>query len=213
MINAMLIISSACPIAAHAQDTAIPKFGIFERTFTHISTCANPYTYITAKAHLTEPDRKTRRILPLFWDGDTTWRFRFSPDKVGDWQWAVRSDDPGLNGNSGSFHVIESQNKGGILPMKQHPYHFERQNSEPFWLMGDTAWSLYTNSKSEKHDRAAVEKYIDARARQGFNAVHSMLLSTSGWGNCNGMPFKNISKEQINPSYWQEVDELIRRIF
>jgi hypothetical protein len=41
---------------------------------------------------------------------------------------------------------------------------------------------------------------------QGFNVVHSSLLSELGWGNHGGMPFDDIAKEKLNPNYWQEVD-------
>ncbi len=184
----------------------VPKFGIFERSFQHAGSCANPYTQLAATAQLTAPDGQAARRIPLFWDGDRTWRFRFSPDTVGTWSWTTRSEDAGLDGHSGSVEVVPSDLKGSIRPMAGHPYHFERQDGSRFWFLGDTAWSLYTDSAEQQHDRSAAERYIDARAAQGFNVVHSMLLQEDGWINCAGAPFDPLEDERLNPAYWREVD-------
>jgi len=189
----------------------IPLFGIFEHSFRHSGNCERPYTQLVGRATFTGPDDLPREI-PLFWDGETTWRVRFSPYLLGAWSWSTRSIDPGLDGQSGTFEVVASQLKGSIRPMAGYPYHFERQNGERFWFLGDTQWSLYTDSAETGHNRAAVEHYIDVRAAQGFNVVHSMLLQEEGWINSGGPPFfgpplEALANEQINPAYWREVDE------
>jgi hypothetical protein len=188
----------------------VPRFGIVERAFEHSGESENPYRTLAAEARITGPDGRTVRRLPLFWDGSRTWRFRFSPDDVGSWTWIVSSDDPGLDGESGSFRVVESPNAGSIQPMPEFPHHFQRQDGRPFWFMGDTGWALYTDREDERHDRAAVERYIDVRAAQGFNVIHSMLLSEAGWGNQGGPPFEDIGREVLNPAYFQEVDHRLR---
>jgi hypothetical protein len=189
----------------------IPQFGIFERSFRHSESYERPYTQLVGTAAFTGPDGLAREI-PLFWDGERTWRVRFSPDQLGCWSWATRSDDPGLDGQGGTFEVVESGLKGSIRPMPGYPHHFERQNGERFWWLGDTQWSLYTDSQETAHDRAAAEHYIDVRAAQGFNVVHSMLMQEDGWTNAGGPPFTGprleaLAGEQINPCYWREVDE------
>src|SRR5690606_18487861 len=165
---------------------------------------------LSATVTLTEPDGATTRTLPLFWDGGRTWRFRFSPDKIGHWKWTVQSADSGLEGQSGEFTVVKSELHGGVQPMPRFPRHFQRQDGTPFWFFGDTAWALYTDNVQEKHDRDAVEAYIRRRAGQGFNVIHSMLLSEAGWGNAGGPPFTDMGAERLNPGYWQEVDERLR---
>jgi len=94
--------------------------------------------------------------------------------------------------------------------MRGFSHHFERQDGTPFLFWGDTAWALFQDEASEKLDRQAVLHYIDERARQGVNVVHSMLLQEAGWGNCNGDPFHDIVNETLNPAYWQEIDLRLR---
>ena len=166
----------------------IPQFGFIERSFQHTGSYDNPYTQAAATARFVAPGGETFQI-PLFWDGDAVWRLRFSPDALGAWSWTTHSDDAGLDGHAGAFEVTPSDRKGSIRPMAGHPYHFERQDGSRFWFLGDTAWSLYTDSAQQGHDRAAAERYLDARAAQGFNVVHSMLLQEDGWINGGGPPF------------------------
>ncbi len=186
----------------------IPRFGVFEASFEATGPYLNPYTDLEGKAVFTRPDGATESI-PLFWDGGAVWKVRLSPDAAGTWSFQVRSADKGLDGQRGSFACVASSLRGSIEPMQNFPHHFQFQNGDPMWFMGDTAWALCTDNAREKHDREAAEGYLDARAAQGFNVVHSMLLSEAGWGNQGGLPFTDIAAEKINPGYWQEVDERI----
>jgi hypothetical protein len=198
----------AGPAPGARQPRSIPQFGLHEVTLEASGRYSNPYAELAAEASLIGPDGRMR-ALPLFWDGGATWRFRFTPDVAGEWRWTVVSRDPGLNGKSGSFAVAPSRRRGGIRPMRGHPAHFERQDGSPFWFLGDTAWAFFTDSSEERHDREAALRYADARAAQGFNVIHSMVLSEAGWANRGGAPFSDISAERLNPMYWQEIDARI----
>jgi hypothetical protein len=195
-----------CVTAVAAQVPQVERFAPHEVALSAQGTFANPYIDLTADAVLTEPTGGKTRTVPLFWGGGASWKFRFAPNQLGTWKWTVDSRDPGLMGKSGSFEVVASQRHGSIRPTQGFPQHFERQDGSPFWFLGDTAWALYTDSAEERHDREAALKYIDARAGQGFNILHSMLLSEAGWGNRGGPPFDDIAAQRLNPGYWQEVD-------
>ena len=204
--SALLISLGLIPcLVKDVRSADVPRFGLFERSFAHTGKYDNPYAELSPSVNLTAPDGQTRRAT-LFWDGGTVWKLRFSPDALGTWKWTLASRDSGLDGNSGSFRVVESEKRGGICPMDGFGRHFQRQDGSPFWFFGDTAWALYTDNAEEKHDRASAQKYIDARAEQGFNVVHSMLISEAGWGNRGGDAFVDLKTQRINPDYWREVD-------
>ena len=189
-----------------AQTPEAPLFSVHEVALRAAGSYGNPYTELEADVLFTPPDGVANRTAPLFWDGDSAWKFRFSPDVLGEWRWTVRSRDSGLDGQTGRFRSVASDRPGSIRPMRGSPRHFERQDGSRFWFMGDTAWALYTDNEQEKHDRKAAERYLEARSAGGFNAVHSMLMSEAGWGNAGGPPFNDIGREKLNPKYWQEVD-------
>lgn len=184
----------------------VQRFGVLEKSFSASGDYSNPYTDIEATAAFSRPDGSEWNI-PLFWDGESIWKLRISPDAVGKWSFSISSSDPGLDGNSGEFECIDSALRGGIMSMDGFPYHFQYQDGTPFWFMGDTGWALYTDNEEKKHDRPAVEEYINTRSQQGFNIIHSMMISEAGWGNSGGDAFNDLESEEINPAYWQEVDE------
>ncbi len=187
----------------------VDRFGFFEASFKATGRYANPYTDSKASAVIRRPDG-TKRTLDLFWDGADTWKIRISPDLVGRWRFKVRSADEGLDGQTGQFTCVKSQRKGSIQPMPGFSHHFAYQDGTPFLFWADTAWALYQDEVSEKLNREAVCHYIDERAGQGINVMHSMLLQEAGWGNNGGDPFESMAKETLNPAYWQEIDLRLR---
>ena len=196
-------------ILAATVQGSVPRFAPLELTFTATGSYANPYVECSAEATLTEPDGRNTRALPLFWDGGAAWKMRFAPDQTGTWTWAVKSADPGLDGRSGTFTCVASSERGSIQPMENAPHHFQYQNGERMWFLGDTAWAFVTDNHEEKHDRASVERYVSVRAAQRFNVIHFMLLNELGWPNRGGVPWHDIGNEQINPAYFAEADHRI----
>ena len=193
--------------AAMAQD--VPRYSMVERSFETTGQYDNPYIQVQADAVLTLPDASTRS-LPLFWDGGRTWKLRISPHVIGSWSYVVRSDDDGLNGQTGTIQCVESSLVGGIEPMKDYSNHFQRQDGSPFLFWGDTAWGLYLDKADEQLDRESVQRYIDQRSKQGINVIHAMLLSETGWGNSGGDAFDDLKAERLNPEYWREIDSRLK---
>lgn len=208
-ITSLILLLSVLNFQTLTGKPAVEKYGFFETAFTASGSYENPYLQLTAEAEIKRPDG-SKWTIPLFWDGGQTWKLRISPDIKGKWSFIVRSADKGLNGKTGSFKCRKSSLTGSIQPMKGYPHHFEYQNGEPVWFMGETAWALFTDNAEEKHDRQGVEKFLEARASQGFNAVHSMVLSEAGWGNSGGMPWEDLASQKINPGYWQEMDARVK---
>ena len=207
-----LILSVLIPLGCGAAFPTgdVPRYGIFERSFTHSGSYGNPYRDVSAAATFIQPDGRSQAI-PLFWDGGSTWKVRFSPDAIGSWSWSVVSNDSGLNSASGSFNCVPSSNHGGILPLAGYPYHLQYQDGTPYWLFGDTQWESFADEPSQNLTRNSMRHYFDVRAAQGFNYVHSQLFgqvrASNGGSNGKLNPaFYNYKAETINPAYFQEVD-------
>jgi len=203
-ITCMTALCTSLPAAQ-----TVDCFGFFETSFKATGQYENPYTDLKASAVIRRPDG-TKRTLGLFWDGKNVWKLRISPDMAGQWRFKVSSSDEGLNGQTGQFKCVKSQRKGSIRPMPKYSHHFVYQDGTPFLFWGDTAWALYQDEVSEKLNRKAVLHYIDERAKQGINVMHSMLLQEAGWGNRGGDPFHSMSKQTLNPAYWKEIDIRLR---
>lgn len=187
----------------------VPRYAVHEVEFSGAGWYANPYLEVTAEATLTEPNGRTTRMLPLFWDGGAVWKMRFAPDKVGKWTWVVKSSDPGMHLLEGAFACVPSDLRGGLEPMPEAPRHFQYQNGERMWFMGDTAWAYVTDDLDERHNRMSSEWYLTHRLKQGFNVIHFMLVSEAGWGSSAGPPWHDIAGERLNPAYFAEADRRI----
>lgn len=206
-LAAIIFLTSLSMSPAPAQ--TVDRFGFFEASFKVTGHYANPYTDLQGSAIIQRPDG-TSRTLELFWDGADDWKLRISPDIVGQWRFKIRSADEGLNGKTGQFTCVKSKRKGSIQPMPGYPHHFAYQDGRPFLFWADTAWALYQDEPSEKLNREAVFHYIDERAAQGVNVMHSMLLQEAGWGNRGGDPFESMAEQTLNPAYWREIDVRLR---
>ncbi len=190
------------------RTVTVDKFGFYEISMTASGRYQNPFTDLISEVELTRPNGKYWKI-PLFWDGGATWKFRISPDIEGAWSWTINSDDRALRREKGSFVCKASSHKGTIEPMSGYPYHFQYGNGDRMWFMGETGWALFNDNAEEKLDCSGFEKFVTTRASQGFNVIHSMMLSEAGWGNSGGMPFIDMEKQIPNPGYWKEVDSRI----
>ncbi|MBN2317079.1 MAG: DUF4038 domain-containing protein, partial [Sedimentisphaerales bacterium] len=99
-----------------------------------------------------------------------------------------------------------------------------REDGSPFLWLGDTAWSIFNQSRKEdtENDRS-VEQYFENRVKKGFTVIQSHLLVNLVRGPINSPnvyghePFENgdFTKPRIVPGpdndYWDYADYLITR--
>ncbi len=185
-------------------DKKVPKHGVFEQRFRLTTSYENPYKDVCAIATLTPPHGVIRKI-PLFWESDQQWMMRFSPDMTGNWHFVIESFEEELNGSSGEFACVESRLKGGIKPMERFPYHFQYEDGTPLWFFGDTQWRAFADDQQCKLDRQTLFDYIDLRAQQGFNYIHTDVM---GGGGIDGQQnvFLDYGEEMVNLDFFREMD-------
>ena len=64
----------------------------------------NPFD-VRASATFTHTESGEQRKTGMFYDGGTTWRFRFTGTRTGEWTFTTSSDDPQLNGRTGTVTI------------------------------------------------------------------------------------------------------------
>lgn len=126
--------------------------------------------------------------VPGFWDGGNTWRFRFALPYEGEWTWkTICSDtsDTGLHDLSGSISCSAYNGKldiykHGFVSIRDGERYFSYADGTPFFYLGDTHWTLFTEEYDVPGDHAGSTdakshfKYIiDKRAEQGFTVIQS----------------------------------------
>jgi hypothetical protein len=157
---------------------------------------ANPYTDVVVWVDLTGPHFHKR--VYGFWDGGTTFRVRLVATEPGTWKWRSRSapSDEGLNGKAGSFSAtswneVEKQEnplRRGFLRASPNHHALELADGMPFFVIGDTWYSLGTNRfpwYDDDQERplspaAGFKDYVRYRKEQGYNWV-SMIAAFPNW--------------------------------
>ena len=56
-----------------------------------------------------------KRTTQMFYDGDHTWRFRFTGTRPGNWKFATRSADPDLDGHRGTVAIAPNDHAYGFV--------------------------------------------------------------------------------------------------
>ena len=186
----------------------IPQFGVFEKIFAISGHRGNAYRDIAADAVFTRPDGSPWSI-PLFYSSRGFFRLRVSPDAEGIWDYTITSPDDKLNGMSGRFDCAASRLRGGLQPMAGYPYHFQYQDATPVWLFGDTQWRAFATEQAKALNCETIFHYVDIRAEQGFNYIHTDLMGSGGIAGGDS-PFESFAVELIRPEYFEEVDSRIR---
>lgn len=123
--------------------------------------------------------------IPSFWDGDNLFAVRFAPTKTGLWDYmTVCATDDSLDGIIGT---IGSNTYLGDLDVYKHGFvktdgkkYFVYDDGTPFFYLGDTHWSMFTEEFDEAGPHAGdLEtdshfKYIvDKRVEQGYTVYQS----------------------------------------
>ena len=116
----------------------IERWDIFELTLDG-PTEGNPFIDVDLRAEF----RYGHRVLPVegFYDGDGTYRIRFMPDEVGEWQYQTRSNAPELDGREGTFTCTPASgdNHGPVRVAQAH--HFQYADSTPYFPVGTTCYA------------------------------------------------------------------------
>ncbi|MGF1451819.1 MAG: nucleoside hydrolase-like domain-containing protein, partial [Opitutales bacterium] len=82
---------------------ATTQYQLEEWSLTNGSHSGNPFDL---EATVTfEHDDGTRRTTGMFFDGEDTWKFRFTGVETGNWSFTTSSSDPDLDGHTGSINV------------------------------------------------------------------------------------------------------------
>ncbi len=197
-----------------ASLAAVALWGLFETEFTTERDYANPLQNVTVAVVFTAPSGRSWPV-DAFWDGDRTWRVRFSPNETGEWQWqtSVQPADTGLGGKEGCFTCVPYT---GDNPLFQHGpvrlaadgHSFVQADGTPFFWLGDTAWNSIPRATPED-----LERYLAARAEQRFNVIQFVCTQWRGGDKVLAdHAFIGERDIAINPAFFQRRDAMVKAI-
>ena len=170
----------------------------------------NPLWDVRVEVAFTSPSGDVRAV-EAFWDGGRTWRARFCPDEVGSWKWCSECSDEtdaGLHGKEGGFRCVEYEDGNplyahGPVRLSESRRHFVHADGTPFFWLADTAWNGGLRSTDEDWER-----YLQARAAQGFTAVQFVCTQWRGGSSdrLGETAFESPDHVRVNPGFFQRLD-------
>ena len=118
------------PLFLKGADPAIKAWEVFEITLKSIAQTQNPYVeflktgdqpYLTAIFTCTDGRSQGKIIkVPGFWDGNNTWKIRFTPPAEGNWSYETVSQDRKMNRIKGRLIVSGwSEEEKNINPVRR----------------------------------------------------------------------------------------------
>lgn len=111
--------------------------------------------------------------IPLFYNGNNEWVFRFSSSTIGNKSYVLVSEIKELNGRRGKFIILENKKKerhGGIVKNEDDKRHFYYEDgSHYFNLAFECDWLFALDYGQEKIDK--TKHLLNLINQNGFNQV------------------------------------------
>jgi len=210
---ALLFLVGGCATVSDnsAQFTLVPKWGRFEQAFRSGKTYDNPLQDTELRVIFTAPSGQSRLIYG-FWDGDRTWKVRFSPNEVGKWHYSTScfdTENEGLNNRSGTFVCTAASgktvfDKHGPVGISRDHRHLAHADGTPFFWLADTAWNGALLSTP-----ADWNYYLTRRKLQRFTAVQWVATQwrAAPMGDRTGqLAFSGDDRIAVNSEFFQRLD-------
>lgn len=218
----LLIIFISCQ--SNPDVKKVPQWQETELVLSSAMNYPNAYTDVGLEAVFTNQVGK-QIIRPAFWDGDNTWKIRFtSPDDSSTWSWVTTCSNPkdkGLHQQHGIIKAVPNNSdnifqRHGLLKMSPGKRNVIHTDGTPFILVGDTPWALPWRATLED-----VQIYARDRQQKGFNAA--LLMTIQPDRDAEGPEARNTEQgfaraftdikaghiNQINIPYFQYLDSII----
>jgi hypothetical protein len=132
---------------------------------------SNPFGDLIVEGMFTSPGGAVSRM-PAYYDGNGTWRLRFSPNEAGTWhvRVATRPLDVDLCWE-GELAVKAAPVRGFLRSTPGQHWGLTYESGDPAFILGDTTYNLFGMA----HCGYDVEGFMRRRAQQGFNLLRVRL--------------------------------------
>lgn len=151
--------------------------------FISTNTHENPFLDVDITGSFVHEETGERIVLPGFWKGDNKWCVRFSPTRLGRWNYVIESNDESLN-TAGAFIACKNQgetelDKHGFVKLSDKGRYFEYADGTPFYWVGDTNWQAPDIHRLSECNYPGCEcgnmfaHIVNKRKEQGFNVFQT----------------------------------------
>jgi hypothetical protein len=194
---------------AAGLSAAIPRWSVQEITLTASRISVNPYSDTDLSAEFTGPHGQKKTVRG-FWDGGAQFKIRFAPEEEGRWTYRTQSNDPQLDGRSGTIECAGAPTAHGFLRRDpEHPFHWIFDDGTRYFMLGQTYYELIGTARAG----ADWKRAIDESSRHGLNKVRFRLFVKTCGNRENPTPCSSpygSDKDHLDLEHWRAADEVMR---
>lgn len=164
-----------------------------------------------------------------FWDGEKNWVVRTAFPSSGRWTWRTVSTDSAMNGLTGTLQVgaansgqiASNPNLRGSLQIAADNRHFEYADGTPLFLLASTLWAGNTaRCGLGDYQEGPFFQHLADRKAKGFNTILMQYFhgygdypDSAGHRNEDGKPYLNIETKDLNPPFFQYLDQRMQALW
>lgn len=190
--------ANAAPAFVSGTPTA-PHRGVWEGELTLDRVRGNPFFDVEFHIIFTLPDGSEVKAEGFF-KGENRWAARAYCSQLGRWKWRSVSNQPELDGRSGSFEVQPSNLPGKLRKHPADSRQFAYDNGQWFLHLGDTAYRFVAATEP------LWQQYIDEAVEVGFTKVRTWF--SSGRHDIGALFAPD--RQGLNLAYWDEIERRLR---
>ena len=181
----------------------------------------NPFTDVQLTAQVIAPSGRSL-TLEGFFDGGDVFKVRVFADETGTWSWSTRSNDAGLDGQTGSFTVAGTlAGAFGTGPIVAGPRYFRHAEGSPVYLVGkylDRAAPVairYSHTMlSEERTDADRQALLDRHLGMGLNKINVYLANHTDYSSISTTPWLGTAdandKTRFDVERWRMYEHWVR---
>ena len=173
------IVAMLFGIGSLSAQITVQQWHPVDLSFFSTTPHSNPFTGVALSATFTGPGSVVLTV-PGFYAGDSIWKVRFAPTRIGTWTYATTSNDTLLSGVSGTVSCVantQSNVHGRLFVDSLNPHHFRFEDGTPYFLMGgEIDWLGLMRCGDTTIARQ--KRIIDMYAARGFSAIN---MSAYAW--------------------------------
>ncbi|MHB1305523.1 MAG: DUF5060 domain-containing protein, partial [Limisphaerales bacterium] len=205
---AALLVMAAAFTPLLPATAAVERWGVFEVTAAGPAS-GNPHLDVQWSATFTQDARRV--TVPGFWDGEHSYKVRFSPPTAGEWRYETRSATAGLNGLTGVF-TVSAPAAGNHGPVEVFDtFHLRHADGTPYHQFGTTCYAWVHQS------RELQEQTLQTLAASPFNKIRFCVFPKSYEYNRNEPELFAFTKgangkfdfDRPDPVFWRHFERRI----
>ncbi len=197
-------------LRADAAPNPTPKWGLAELTVRLDKTYANPFTDASVEAEFEGPGGE-KIAARGFYDGDHTWRVRFSPTQAGAWRWRVTARDAaGQADAAGELQAGPAEAPGFPRVDTAHPRRLVLSDGSPFTILGGGCFSPWEPWATGGLD---YREYLRLHRESRMNAARVFLYQEFHRGEAREAMVNLLAEgaaDRFDVSMCRRVDEFLR---